>query len=174
MFVGLRDENIDNSVLIIYLYMGKKKKKNYEELPKGCQNAAFFFVFILIAPLLIIEFFSERGANCWMEETFGIETDCDGYLYKEITYKDYNQCRLNEDCWDKVFNSLINTAVNDISDGVVDGEYYYSRKRITDAINDIVDDNLEYKLISLFQKKVEAIDPKYQQKVLDEFGLELN
>ena len=85
MFVGLRDENIDNSVLIIYLYMGKKKKKE-EELPKGCQNAVFFFVFILIAPLLIIEFFSERGANCWMEETLGIETDCDGYLYKEITF----------------------------------------------------------------------------------------
>ena len=37
-----------------------------------------------------------------------------------------------------------------------------------------IDDNLEYKLISLFQKKLEAIDPKYQQKVLDEFGLEWN
>ena len=144
--------------------MGKKKKKF------DWGTVVLYVVFIPIIFLLIVEFTYKRGANCWLEDKLGIETICDGFLYKEYTYKDYNQCRLNEDCWDKVFNSLINTAVNDISDGVVDGEYYYSRKRITDAINDIVDDNLEYKLISLFQKKVEAIDPKYQQKVLDEFG----
>ena len=131
-------------------------------------------IIVFAVGLFSIEFFSERGFNCWLESQFGIETDCDGYLHKNYDYTDYDECRLNKECWEKVIDDLVNTAINDANDGVIDTDYYWGRKRITNAIDDLIDDNLKFEINEYFDSKLKSIPYKLRQPIMDNFGLEWN
>lgn len=89
-------------------------------------------------------------------------------------YEKYDECKTDEECWKKVINSLIDTAVEDASDGVLDEDYYWDRYRIYKAMDDIIDDNLQYRLSQHLDMKLKNIPLKYQRDIMDNFGLEWN
>ena len=87
-------------------------------------------------------------------------------------YKEYDECKADEQCWKGVINSLVNTAVEDAADGALDGDYYWDRKRIYDAIDGIIDENLKYRISEHMNEKLKAIPPKYQRSIMKNFRLE--
>jgi hypothetical protein len=89
-------------------------------------------------------------------------------------YEKYDECKTDEECWKKVINSLIDTAVEDANDGVIDTDYYWGRKRITNAIDDLIDDNLKFEISEYFNSKLKSIPYKLRQPIMDNFGLEWN
>lgn len=89
-------------------------------------------------------------------------------------YMEYDECKTNEECWKGIINNLVDTAVEDASDGVLDYDYYWDRKKIYDAIDGIIDENLKFRISQHIKKKIEAIPRKYQSNIMKNFRLEWN
>jgi hypothetical protein len=147
------------------------------------KNITLTVIVILGIGLFSIEMYSERGFNCYLESNFGIETDCDGYNpsnngtdVTDVSYKytDYDKCRTNMDCWKEVIDDLVNTAVNDASDGIIDKDYYRPRKNIWDAAGKLIDENMKYEISRYSVNKLDSIPYKLKQSIMDNFGLVFN
>ena len=141
---------------------------------KSLKNITLSVIVILAIGLFSIEMFSERGFNCYLESNFGIETNCDGFMHKSYDYSDYDECRLNMDCWQKVIDDLVNSAINDASDGVLDENYYWARKGISSAIDDLIDNDLKFQIGEYFNNKLNSIPNNLEEPIMEHFGLEWN
>ena len=147
------------------------------------KNITLSLIVLLFIGAMAIEIFSERGFNCYLENDFRIETDCDGYNPKKndtnltdvsFKYTDYNKCRVNIDCWQEVIDDLVNTAINDANDGIIDGDYYRARKNIWDAADKLIDENMKYEISQYANEKLSSIPYNLQQPIMDNFGLVWN
>jgi len=94
----------------------------------------------------------------------------------QLTYKDYEECRVDINCWKTVWDNFLYTVLTDAEDGVIDGDYYLDRVRIFRASDKITDELLKGEIGMYFnsQLRERVYKSKYREAVLDELGLVMN
>jgi hypothetical protein len=92
-----------------------------------------------------------------------------GYIFYYVTpadYELYKNCKGDKEKWEKVINSLVDSAVEDIEDGVwSDSEYSgWARKRkdITNYVdNNIGDEMLQADIYQMLNTKLNNLNNEY-------------
>lgn len=97
---------------------------------------------------------------------------------KDVWYE--MDCRTDLECWDKQLDSFFNTMLNDLDDGVLDGEYdafssenngvgWYELKK--NRIDKIVDEQIQYQIMEMVKDKINKMERPKQKVIMDELGL---
>lgn len=158
---------------------------------KTLKNITIYGLSIIFIGLFSIEIFSERGFNCWLEDNFGIESDCDGYNVSnnnnnnEVKVEKYYEmnCGIDVECWDRLLDSFFNTMLNDLEDGILDGDYYYGNGDNNNIgwydlkskkLDRIADEMIQYEISQLINEKLKKIDISKQRVIMEEMALQWN
>lgn len=89
-------------------------------------------------------------------------------------------CRTDLECWDKQLDSFFNTMLNDLDDGILDGEYnayssenngvgWYELKK--NRIDKMVDEQIQYQIMEMVKDKINKMERPKQKVIMDELGL---
>ena len=110
---------------------------------------------------------------------------CIDFLFLKEDYENYEECGTDKVKWENCINSLVDTAVDDIKDGIWDDSEFSGwkdkRKDITNYIDkNIGDEMLRVEINQILTKKLQNLNEEYpkiegvREKVLERFDLEFN
>ena len=81
-------------------------------------------------------------------------------------------CGTDTDCWNNVTSELIQEMENDIEDDVLDEEYYWDYKELTDKVDNIANEDIRLVIFQNIEKRIMEIETSKQEIVMKELRLQ--
>lgn len=94
------------------------------------------------------------------------------FCYKIFTPSEKLSCGTDTECWNNVTSEFIQKMEDDLNDGVLDDEYYWEYKEITDKVEKIADEEIRYIINKNLKDRLSEIESSKQQVIIKELRLQ--